>query len=181
MSEMNLPNDEAVKRISDLASLQVALEVKIDKTEEDLLALKKSLRDISEFKLPELMTEIGMSEFKLVNGAKITIQPICNGKMDDTNREPCIDWLVENGHGAILKSTLELNFNKGEKLDYEAISALINGALKQLDLQYKQKLDRGVHYATLNAFIKEQITNGEQFPMELFKVYLGRKTKITIN
>ena len=180
MNDVNLPSDEKIKELSNLATVQVALENQIERAEELLSKLKKDLRDISEFKLPELMSEIGMSEFKLVDGAKITIQPICTGKIDDTNREPCIDWLMDNGHGALLKSTLELNFNKGEKLDYEVISALINESLKQLDLQYKQKLDRGVHYATLNAFIKEQITNGEQFPMELFKVYLGRKTKITI-
>jgi ferritin len=45
-----------------------------------------------------------------------------------------------------------------------------------MGVSYKDK--NFVHPQTLQAFVKEQIENGAEFPTELFKVYPLRSTKV---
>ena len=47
---------------------------------------------------------------------------------------------------------------------------------EQLGLDVKEKL--GIHHSTFSAWIKEQITNGNEIPRDLLGVSQGFKTKI---
>lgn len=176
--EAIVPTNEALKKVSDLANKQLVIEQEISNEEEKLAKLKEALKKVSEFDLPEAMSEAGIMEFKLTNGAKIAVQNIIAGKIDEENREGALAWLMDNGHDAIIKKEIELNFGKIEGLNLQATLDLINQALKHVE--FKSKINQGVHYSTLNAFIKEQLQESKSFPLELFKVYIGRKTKISI-
>lgn len=172
---------EKLKQLSFLAITQLSIEEKIKEAEEKLEGLKDRLKVISQVKIPSLMAEIGMSDFTLTNGAKVKVQPFFSGKIDDENREACIQWLDANGHGALMKKALVLDFGDVKKADWEYLSKKIKEIVYEAEhVQIETELKQGVHHKTLEAFIREQVTGGKEFPLELFKAYVGNKTKIIV-
>ena len=171
-------NDERLTQLSALATKQLLIEEAILTTEVRLDSLKKNLKMVSEVAIPDLMVQIGMSEFTLTNGASIKVKPFYAGRIDDENREEASAWLTENGHGALIKKTLALDFGKADGIDWKKVIADISATINE-EIDVDIKLNQGVHHATLNAFIKEQIEAGNKFPLALFKAFIGNKTKIT--
>lgn len=167
-----MPNDLLVKRIANMAEEQLRLERLILKAEADLADLTAKHKEISERNLPDLMAEVGVSAFSLTDGSKITVKPFYAASISDENRTPCHVWLETSGNGSLIKKTVTVEMEKG---DAETFSDVIQN-LSVLGVGYKVK--EAVHPSTLNAFVKDQIQNGEDFPADLFKVFSGRKAKI---
>lgn len=167
-----LPNDDRLKRVSELAEKQIALEDEVAAIEEALEAKKKQLFDVANYDLPNAMTEVGIKEFKLVDGQKVTVKPYYAAKIDDDNRQSCHNWLEEHGHADIIKHQIGINFGKGESEE----SAQVISFLKEHGFSYTDK--EGVHYQTLTAFVREMIETGREFPQELFRVHIGQVSKI---
>ncbi len=179
--KLNL-DPEKLKNISKLAMTQLVLEQEIEKTESKLAEYKKNHKWISESKIPEAMNEVGMSSFGLSNGAGVQVKPFYDAKIDDSNREVCFKWLIENGHGALIGKDLVLSFGNVD-LDWEKLIPFITKCIHEFDeeLKVETSVTQGVHHATLKAFVKEQVTAGKEFPLAMFKGYVGNKTKIIIN
>ena len=165
-------SDDGIREVSDLAKHQVKLEALVERSEAVLSALKRRLAHISETKIPDAMLAMGMSEFKLDTGHKLTVKKFysatCKG-----NEEACFNWLRENEHGDIIKSEVKVSFGKGEDEKMLAFQA----KLKDDKVEFSSNV--GVHHSTLKAFVREQIeADPDKFPREMFKVYEGNKTTI---
>lgn len=167
-----VPADNAIKRIADLAAAQARLERLIISAEEDLAALKEELRDVAERSLPDAMAEAGIASFTLEDGSKITVKPFYGASITDENRAGCFGWLEETGNGSLIKKEIGVAVERGDAETFQAVTT----ELGQMGLSYKVK--EAIHPQTLQAFIKEQVEGGKDFPMDLFKVYTGRKAKI---
>lgn len=171
-------SEEKLAQLSLLATKQLTIEEAILNTEVRLDSLKKDLKLVSEVAIPDLMIQIGMSRFTLTNGAEVYVKPFYAGRIDDENREEASAWLNDNGHGALIKKTLAIDFGKADGVDWKKVIAEIAATIEE-DIDVDIRLNQGVHHATLNAFIKEQVEAGNKFPLELFKAFIGNKTKIT--
>lgn len=165
--------DEALSKVSNLAEKQMKLENEISELEEELKRKGEEFRRVQEYELPDAMTEVGITEFKHKSGFKITIKPFYSGKITPDNLEACHTWLRENGHDGIIKHNLAIELGKGQ----DDIANDVKEFIKSLGLSYVDK--EGVHHSTLNAFIKEQVENGTEFPLTLFNAFIGRKAKIS--
>lgn len=177
MSEMAedaqaIPESQRLEEIAKLAQEQIKLEAGVAKAEEDLKIAKENLREVSERKLPEAMTAVHMKEFKLTDGTKITVKPYYTAKVDDENREEAHTWLIDNGHQDLIKHQINVPLGKGE----DHIARVLTEWLKENGITYTDK--EGVHWQTLIAFIKEQIENGRDLPLDLFRVFIGQKAKV---
>ena len=64
--------DDGLQTISVLAEAQLELEEEIEEKQNQLKVLKEKHRRISEEQLPEALLEVGVSEFKLKDGTKIS-------------------------------------------------------------------------------------------------------------
>lgn len=176
--------EEKLSELSKLATQQLLVEQEIDKKKEELEQLNKALRLISEIKIPEAMQKIGMSNFSLTNGAKIVVKPFYSGNLSDKNPRAAegYEWLRKNGHGALIKKEMNIDFGKADNVDWEYIQSKIKELFREaegVDVEGIE-LNEGVHHATLNAFLKEQIEGGKQLPLELFKAYVGNRAKISL-
>lgn len=174
-------SDKKLETLAFWARLQVNLEKEIADKEEAVATLKARLKHISEGEIPSLMMEIGMSSFKLTNGSTVTTKQFYDAKLDDSNMEEGAKWLRENGHGALIKKTLTIDFDKAEGPDWDALVTEVALAIQSKagdGLDFTAKLKQAVHHATLKAFVKEQVESGVAFPRELFKTYIGTKTII---
>lgn len=167
------PTDEGLQQVVLMAQAQIDLENAIESAEADLKHLIDNLREISEKLLPEKMAEMGLTEFKLESGSKITIKRHYFGSISGVNADKAFEWLKETGHDDIIKNKVTCDFGRGEEEKAEELVEI----LKEHDVQFESK--KFVHPMTLKAFVKEQMTSGaEGFPLDLFGAHALDKSAI---
>lgn len=167
------PTDKGLKEVVQLAQEQIALETVIENLEIEIKTRIDQLRSISEKLLPEKMAEMGLTEFKLESGSKITIKRHYFGSISGVNADKAFDWLKETGHDDIIKNKVTCDFGRGEE---DKANELVE-ILKEHDVQFEAK--KSVHPMTLKAFVKEQMTSGaEGFPLDLFGAHALDKSAI---
>lgn len=168
----SVPPEEKLERLGKLARQQLRVQVAIEELEKQLVEKKQELAKVSEMDIPDLMDELGIDEFRLSNGFKLTVNPFYTGKITS---EEAMEWLNENDYGDIIKGAVHINYPKG--FDQTKLQAIV-AAAKELGLNPDNREE--VHHSTLKAWIKEMVEKGEMFPRELFNVYVGRRTKLSI-
>jgi hypothetical protein len=118
------------------------------------------------------MDELQISEFRMPNGVKVSIAPYYSGKITDSR---AYEWLEENNHADIIKGNVNIPFPKG--FDIEVLK-IVESAAKKIGLSAEVKEE--VHPSTLRAWIKDMVTTGQIFPRDLFNVYIGKRTKLSL-
>ena len=166
-------SDNRLKDVSFWAEKQVDLEKQLKELEVTISTMKKEFREISEQKLPDAMRECNLSEIKLANGTKISVQQFYSARIGKEQQEIAFDWLKKNGHEDIIKNVVSVQFGRGED---EKADDLLN-SLQSRGLSPATK--RWVEPMTLKAFVREQIQKGVDLPFETFSVYVGQKSKIS--
>lgn len=168
--------NDNLKRLVELAELQVSIETDVARLEAELSERKESLRRVSEEDMPDLMSELGVTEFKLASGRTVKIKEDIRFEAIDARREKlpgAIDWLTRHGYSGIVKSSVIATFAKGEKEEAEKV-------LEQLQAEgYAATIDEGIHPQTLKSFIKERLQNEESIPLDLFGAYPFNKAVIS--
>ena len=182
------PSSNEIGAVADLAQQMLDLEDEILRLEELLKEKKRDLARVSGIDLAELMQELNVRDFTLANGNKVEVADVVSGsvpskgaidkaKGDDrmsleTRQIECFEWLRANLAGDLIKSAVEVQFGRGEDQECNNFAR----ELKERQFTYKRSV--GVHPASLNSFIRERLSDGKVFPLDLFKVFTGRKAKI---
>ena len=167
-----IPKEEQLAVLGDLGATQLMLEEEIARLEKELKAYQGKLDEVSEVKIPELMDILGIMEFKLTNGLKLSVKPYYSGKI--TSPE-ALEWLDTSGHSDIIKGSVTIPFPKG--FDKESLH-VFEAAAKAIGLTADVREE--VHSSTLRAWIREMVEGGQAFPRELFNVYVGKRTKLSL-
>lgn len=167
-------NEAGIQELSKLAEQQLALEERLLQIAEEAKTLGTQLKTVSEDRIPSLMTQLGVSEFKLVNGAKVTVKPYYSASIpkEVEPRTKAFDWLKQNGHDDIIKNEVSAEFKRGEEQKAEQAMEV----LKAIGIFAENT--KNVHPQTLKAFVREMVEKGVNLPFDLFNVYVGRKAKI---
>tara|TARA_R100000306_G_C4344483_1_gene126933 strand:+ start:226 stop:777 length:552 start_codon:yes stop_codon:yes gene_type:complete len=161
-----------LSNISGMGRQLEELEEKIQLQEEHLKSLKESYRKISEDLLPNKLRELGISEFKLANGTRMSIQQYYSARITPEHREVCFHWLEANGLGDVIKNTVSASFGRGEDEAAQTLMTDLEGKGHSL----VQK--KWVESMTLKAVVREQVEKGNDLPLEAFNVYIGQKIKV---
>ncbi|CAB4165440.1 hypothetical protein UFOVP815_49 [uncultured Caudovirales phage] len=165
---------DALIKIATLAALLRGAEANVADLTADLQEAKEEVRRLQEDDLPELMRELGLSEIKLEDGAKVTVVNEVDCNISEERRSRAHAWLADNGFGGIIKSAITVEFGRDEHA--EALEA----AEKIHDVTGRDALlKEGVHPQTLKAFVKEQMAAGVTVPQELFGIRPYSKAKLT--
>lgn len=167
---MELPHEEALKELTTMALKANALSDKIALYETKLKELTGEYNMLINNTIPDLFDSLQLSEIKLANGVKVSIQRKFSASISEDNKFFCFKWLRDNGHDGIIKHAITVDVGKNKLLYDKTIELLGMGGI---DYEDKQT----VHPQTLNAFCKEQIEQGVDFPMNEFKVFPIRITK----
>ena len=164
------PTNIELEEISKLAEQQMVLESEVKEYEELLSQKKDELRHIQEVLLPEAMASIGLSEFKLACGAKVTVKDEVYASIRADYMVPAVKWLDGMGLGDIVKDDVTVKFGRG---DSDKAKDIVSYAQAQ-GYNVTEKLS--VHPQTLKAVVKEQLARGVQFPEEYFSVNPVKKS-----
>jgi flagellar hook-length control protein FliK len=168
----NNVTDGELTIVSDLANKQLKLATQVAELEADLKAKKEELRLTSEQELPDAMQQAGLTQITLSSGEKISINEFYNAHISKANQEKAYEWLVSNGHEGLIKNEVLLKFGREE-------NEVVNETVYALQARgLSPEVRQSVHPSTLKAFVKEQITGGNDIPTEPFGIYIGTKATI---
>ena len=166
-------DDNKTKKIAKACEDMLQLERMIEEKKNELIILERQYNELQEKKIPEMMTEAGVSMIALENGDKVEVKPVISARIPASRTEEAFSWLRQNGHEDLIKNTVTASFNKGQD---NLVSRLIQ-VCDENGFTYNKK--EKVEPMTLKAFAREQIQEGSNIPMDLFGVYVSNKTKIT--
>ena len=155
-------------QVEKLESLQTRLELQ----EENMKNTKKQLEHLSGEVIPTMMSEMGLSHLKLMDGSSVDVKPNYSATITQANKEAAFNWLRNNGLGDIIKNEISVSFGRNEDnkaADYAALA-------QERGFQPTQKLK--VEPMTLKALVRERIEAGKEMPTEIFGVYSENKTTI---
>ena len=177
---MKTPDLSGLDRLGQLVNKQLQLEADVIELETYLSEKNIQLKKIAEDEIPNLFQELGIQEFKLQDGSKITVKPYYAASISAENQDRAFEWLRNNGLDDVIKHNITVVYGRGEDKECDKLKE----TLAKLNVNYTEKA--GVHPQTLKALVKEQIETmskrleeGIKFPMDLFNVFIGNKTKIT--
>ena len=166
------PSKDGLARLTNLADEQVKRELELEQAEAELVRVKKELADIAEVGIPELMIELGVETIKTLSGVTVDIKETTRASVRKNQQAGAFGWLRENGHEALIKRVIQLQFGMGEdELAQETLEKL-----EGLDLSDKSS----VHAQTLAKFVKELKGEGKEVPEEFFSVHVQRVSKVKV-
>lgn len=166
----NRPDD--MSEVARLAEETYEAQKKVEKIQEELDAAKLVLRNYSEKLLPEKMEELGLNTYETTTGIHVRVKEEIRGGLPSENRVKGHEWLEKNGYGGIIKSRVVVPFKRDELTK-------ANEFVEKLQSENMiAGLEREVHAQTLLAFIKEQLAQGNDIPLDIFKVYRQRVAKV---
>lgn len=157
-----------LQRIVQLAELMTRQAERVSQLTEELRVAKDALRTTETEDLPMLMSELGLQEITLEDGAKVKVKPEVDCAITEANRDAAHAWLVERGYGGLIKSEVRRSYDREELEAAHAAAEQIGGYVVEL-----------VHPATLKSFIKERRAAGENVPEDLFSLRPYDKATLT--
>jgi len=163
---------ENIRSLADQVERLENLNQEMEKAEKDLKQKKKDLEHLSGEVIPTMMSEMGLSHLKLMDGSSVDVKPNYSANITIANREAAFNWLRNNGLGDIIKNEISVSFGRNEDnkaADYAVLA-------QERGFQPTQKLK--VEPMTLKALVRERIEAGKEMPMEIFNIFVGNKTTI---
>jgi hypothetical protein len=167
-----LHKTENIKSLADQVEKLESLTKRLDLQEDNIKSTKKELEHLSGEVIPTMMSEMGLSHLKLVDGSSVDVKPHYSANITIANKETAFNWLRNNGLGDIIKNEISVSFGRNEDnkaADYAALA-------QERGFQPTQKLK--VEPMTLKALVRERIEAGKDMPTELFNIFVGNKTTI---
>ena len=133
MSSIDFEQDqqEVIKKTDNIQSLadQVerleALQQRLELQEDNIKNTKKELDHISGEVIPTMMSEMGLSHLKLMDGSSVDVKPHYSATITIANKEAAFKWLRNNGLGDIIKNEISVSFGRNEDnkaADYAALA-----------------------------------------------------------
>ena len=167
-----LHKTENVQSLADQVEKLESLTKRLDLQEDNIKSTKKELEHLSGEVIPTMMSEMGLSHLKLVDGSSVDVKPHYSANITIANKEAAFNWLRNNGLGDIIKNEISVSFGRNEDNKAADYAELARGQ----GLEPQQKLK--VEPMTLKALVRERIEAGKDMPTELFNVFVGNKTTI---
>jgi len=166
-------SDSKLKQLTVLGENLCELEEDIRKIEAMLNAKKNQAKQLAEVRIPDIMIDIGMSEFRLTSGYKLRVQPLLAVSIPKENLDSAETWLEDNHHGGMVKRVVEVYIPKTVGNN---VLIKLSVTLKEMGLEYQQK--KSIHYQTLNSWARNMEKENEEIPEDIFKVYRSWTTKV---
>jgi len=169
------PKDEAFAKLDELVKKLTQAEQDVVTAEAALKLAQKQLRQLDEFDIPEYMDELGLKEFTNKAGIKIEAKSTVYASIGN-RKVQAFAWLIKHKHSALIKRNVVVAFNTTEGKNAEALLA----EMKERNLGAGAKQEMKVEAASLTAWARRQLKEGQEVPADIFGVYEKRSTKITL-
>ena len=175
------PDEAAVARaFADLDRLTLAAERAIDafkKSEEETQKRKQLMERLLQKEIPELLASMHLDKCTTSSGIEVTLKRDVKASLPGHERVEArmgaLRWLVDHGHGGVIKNVVTVDLDRGE--DARADELVVE--LRSKGFEPIAKKD--VHAQTLGALVRELMTAGTIVPKDLFNLFDMKTAKIT--
>jgi len=171
--EKQAPKSEDLAQISTLVEEYLKIDAECEEIEAQLKKKKAHRMKLQDGDIPELMNKVGMKKFALTDGTEVEIKPTIRASITEATKPKVFKWLRENGHGAMIKTILQISVAPGQEKEVQKLLGL-----KVMDSFPDRKLGGDIHAQTLKAFIKKEKEKDKSFPMSLFNAVEIDQAKI---
>lgn len=144
-------SEDSLTRLRELADEQTILEGEVEKMQLDLEKKKQELEKVAQGKIPELMAELQIEKFTLADGFEISIKEKLNASIKAHDKPAAYQWIKDNGYGGIIKTGVEIAFDKGEIDKAEKLVAEL------AEKGFAAEANESIHSATLSSFVRERM------------------------
>lgn len=170
------PGDNFKAVLRSLADEYLAAEAEVAQKEQELEVAKAKRKDIAEIRIPQA-TEGMDGKFDLGDGRELQLKEEIRSSIAGDKRVPAIQWLDEHDYGHIVKRQVIIEFPKGETERCERFLKAVKALEKDLGTLVV-KTNFTVHHATLNSWVKEQLAEGVDLPVDVFGIFRQRIAKV---
>lgn len=170
------PGDNFKTVLRALADEYLEAEAEVAQKEQELELAKAKRKDIAEVRIPQV-TEGMDGKFDLGDGRELILKEEIRSSIAGDKREPAIAWLDEHDYGHIVKRQVIVEFAKGDTERCDAFMKAVKGLEAQLGTLVV-KTNFNVHHATLNSWVKEQLGEGVDLPVDIFGIFRQRTAKV---
>jgi|TARA_R100000093_G_scaffold68672_1_gene40434 hypothetical protein len=182
------PASNELGAIAEAAQRVLILQDEINELERQKKDKAGTLKKLTEQEMPDLMHELNVKDFTLTDGSQVKLTDIVNASIPSAGaierakgdhqeelyerQQQAFDWLRKNGGADLIKSSVEVQFGKGE----DDACSQFKKDLRTNKIFYRDSM--GVHPQQLKAFVKECLMRGKNVPDEIFQLYTGQKVQI---
>ena len=164
-----------LSEVKRLAARLVKIDDEIKQCEDFIANAKREREDIRVRILPNVMFELGLDSITIDNHY-CRLQPHVQAALpkDPEPREAAINWLVEHGHGGIIKRQLKVDLPKGDGDTEIAVKEAVAEAAPGLvvDTAYN------VHHSSYSALMRQLVREGANIPTDILGVYVGQIVRV---
>lgn len=161
---------DSLKLVRKLSNEMVRLNKELEALDAQVKERKERLRVLAEVEIPEAMAEAELTEIVGTDGFRVVVEKFCH--VSQFSKPEQLEWLRKNDHAGLIKSGFSATLKKGS----EEVVKKATAALKKLGITCEVK--SYVHQSTATAWVKEMLESGQEFPLELFSVYVGKVAKL---
>ena len=154
-----------LNKLKEVCDVYIGLDDRVKACEAELKTAKEDFNRLRLDVLPEMFFELELSELKLRSGEKIIVNSDLTAAIKPKDKAAAHAWLNEHGFGGIIKTQVSVAFDKGQHDEAEELWSELAPKFSAVNF------DEKVHPGTLRSFIKEQLAEGHEVPMELFGVF----------
>jgi hypothetical protein len=175
------PDQEVVARaFAELDALTLQAErltAKRKQAEEHAQKLKQAEEQLLNKDIPELLGRMRLDECTTASGIQVKVKREIKASLPGHERVEArlgaLRWLVEHGHGGVIKNQVSIALDRGE--DTRADDLVVDLRAKGFDVESK----KDVHASTLGALVRELVADGKLIPSGLFNLFDMRIAKLT--
>ncbi len=164
---------DSLTKLRGYAETQLILEELLELLANLIKSVKTEYDELAENIIPEMMESLGIPMLALSETQKIEIKDKITASLSKDRANAGCEWLEQHGHGAIVKQQITTAFGTREK----EIANKVIAAIK--DLGIEPEVNKSVHHSTLSAWVRGQLEEGNEIPMELFGVYRRKASTIS--
>lgn len=161
----------ALAELAVLARMMRERAASVERAEEALSRAKELLREIVEEDIPQLLIyELELRSVKLEDGSTLDVKDDVYASLSEERKAAAFRWLEEKGFGGLIKTEVSVQFSRSERAQADVALKLLQ------DAGYHTELSRSIHASTLSAFLREQLAEASDIPLELFGARPVKKT-----
>jgi hypothetical protein len=133
-------------------------------------------REELEHRIPELLERMRMKKCTTLSGVEIVlkdeIKAAMPGRERVADRLALLAWLVDNGHGGVIKNAITVELDRGEDTRADELLTRLRAD------GFEASADKVVHPGTLSSLAKELIEAGKVVPTDIMNLHNVKKARL---
>lgn len=167
------PTEDAFAKLDEMVKELVAATLRVEKCQAELKDAQADLRQLEEYDVPEYLESIGLESCRTSAGLKVEVVKKIRASIGD-RKVQAFRWLIDNGHGGIIKRTVEVAFNTDQG---DAAEELLE-ELRDRNCGAGVRQEMKVEASTLTSFVRRRLEAGEEVPADIFGVFEQKFAKV---